>query len=398
MIPITPKTTLSLEKTAKLAQKLIDLTENQNLELPDDLQGQFENYLNFQYCFVRDIDKYLHQQRHYEDEEHIEVIATIVETCPEFLATEYKYDDVIPCHTAANMATSSAYNHLLTFLDIGLQYSIGGEDSRGGLLRHGSLRCIRDPEVFEAMRNHDPPLFYVEDVQKHGLLCNAASEHSLDLVEYFYNLDPSSLCDPNGYCKAICSATLFSNRNDPERLEVIEYLLQLIASRRNDSDEPLGGLLRNLFSFVFGWREKAWDCIGRAISTNNGLDTLPILPQIILHTPIYCSESIKRFPSIVHVRDTNNGDRLPIHVALEVGMEYSRNFERLITASQEYLKEVDPVTNWTPFVLATMGKTCHLGVLFRLLREYPEQAGEWDWSAGSENIPRENYKRRKVNE
>lgn len=175
---------------------------------------------------------------------------------------------------------------------------------------------------------------------------------------------------------------------------MVEYLLQLILSR-NDSDEPLGGLLRCLFPFVATWGEKAWDCIKRALSTNNGFDRLPVLPQIILHTHFLCSQSITRFPSIVHTRDINNGNSLPIHVALEEGMKYSHNFEDLITASQEYLKEVDPMTNWTPFVLATMGKTCHLGVLFRLLREYPEQAEAWDWSAGSKKM---NCKRRKVNE
>ena len=77
MIAITSKTTLSLEKTGKLVQKLLDLTENQNLELPDDLQAQFGNYLNFQYCFVRNIDRYLHEHSNYEDEEHIEVVTTI---------------------------------------------------------------------------------------------------------------------------------------------------------------------------------------------------------------------------------------------------------------------------------------------------------------------------------
>ena len=98
----------------------------------------------------------------------------VVETCPEFLATEYKYDEVLPCCKAAKMATSSAHNYLLTFLGIGLQHNIGGEGSRGGLLRHGSLYSIKDPEVFEALRNHDPPLFYEEDVQEYGLLHHAA--------------------------------------------------------------------------------------------------------------------------------------------------------------------------------------------------------------------------------
>ena len=75
-------------------------------------------------------------------------------------------------------------------------------------------------------------------------------------------------------------------------------------------------------------------------------DNLPcILHQTIKYTPQYYSEVIKWFPTSVLICDKKYMNRLPIHVALERGMKWSLELQYLILASQEYLKEVDPVTN-----------------------------------------------------
>ena len=129
--------------------------------------------------------------------------------------------------------------------------------------------------------------------------------------------------------------------------------------------------------------ERAWDCIERAVLKQKALNDMPrILHQTILHAPEYCSEVIKRFPESVHLRNKNG--RLPIHVALEKGMEWSIELSYLLNASQEYLKEVDPVTNWAPFVLAGMRKSCGLRKIFDLLRTHPEHVeksrdGKYIW-------------------
>ena len=119
-------------------------------------------------------------------------------------------------------------------------------------------------------------------------------------------------------------------------------------------------------------KEKIWDCIERALLKHKELNDLPciLVHQTIQHTPEYCSEVIKRFPQSVHLRNKNN--RLPIHVALEKGMGWSLELAYLLNASQEYLKEVDPVTNLPPFVLAGMGESCDLRTIYDLLRKHPE--------------------------
>ena len=110
--------------------------------------------------------------------------------------------------------------------------------------------------------------------------------------------------------------------------------------------------------------------------------------------PAYFSEVIKRFPESVHVRDKNG--RLPIHIALEKGMEWSTELAYLLVTSQEYLKEVDPVTNWPPFVLAGMGESCDLRIIYDLLRKHPEHVeksgdGTYIWEK------RVNYRKGKWN-
>ena len=53
-------------------------------------------------------------------------------------------------------------------------------------------------------------------------------------------------------------------------------------------------------------------------------------------------------------------------------MEWLLELSCLLIASQEYLKEVDPVTNWPPFVLTGMGESCDLRIIYDLLLEHPE--------------------------
>lgn len=69
----------------------------------------------------------------FEDEDNVEMITTVVETCPKFLAPKDE-DGMLPCHLAVIHVSYSAHKHLLLFGRIGFQHTIGGEESRGGLL------------------------------------------------------------------------------------------------------------------------------------------------------------------------------------------------------------------------------------------------------------------------
>ena len=199
MIPITSVTTLSIEKTATLMQKLFDLRDEQNIELPNWMSSKLDDIIEEQEVFIEDIDDYLHNTSHFEDESRIETITTIVETCPEFLATHDEHG-WLPCYYAAEASSLTNTKYLISFVEIGLKHDIGGKGGRGGLLvkndggkKRALQRGVKDPDVIDALQKHNPPLFYKKDVKKCKLIHYAATYCSLDLVKYFHNLDPPCL-------------------------------------------------------------------------------------------------------------------------------------------------------------------------------------------------------------
>ena len=428
MIPIAQSsTTISIYQTTQIAKNCGFLAEDILKKLDDELLNNpnlFEDMSKYAnnnddileklQDLTKIIDKSLHQSHTFENEneERFEVISEIVQTCPEFLATKDTHGR-LPCHVAASVASSSASKYLMLFIEIGLKYSIGGEDSRGGLLitnghEWNALKCIEDPEVFDVLQKYEPPLFCKADVQKYHLLHNAAGFHrNLKLVKYLYNLDPSCLYQLERSFTVMWYAVCVGGKTTAS-LEVVQYLIQQHILQ-DVSNENVGGLFRKLFSnkyvvdmMVKKWgREAAWDCIERALSSSKiDLDKLPLLRQIILLKPEYCSDVIKRFPSLVHIRDPNDSNRLPIHVALETGMKWSLELMYLIAVSHEYVKDVDPVTKLPPFALAAMGTSCDLRTIYHLLHKYPEHV---EMSCGSiggykKYIPVENCKRRRMNE
>ena len=185
-------------------------------------------------------------------------------------------------------------------------------------------------------------------------------------------------------------------------MKVIQYLLQ-------HSDEVIDSLLTKVANsdkgliierWVHRWgRQDVWNCIESALSTSKKLDSLPILHKVIEHTPKHCSEVINRFPNSVHVRDPNNYNRLPIHVALTTGMKFSIELTCIINSSQEHLNEVDPVTKWPPFVLAAMGTSCDLITIYRMLQSHPDHVEMWcdGIVTNKEYITVDTCKRRKMN-
>ena len=339
-IPITSATTLSIEKTATLLQKLFDLREEQNVELPDFISSKVDDLLKEQHQFVKDIDKYLQST---PDESRLETFTAIVKTCPEFLATQKR--GRLPCWRAAEASSPTNTKCLISFAELGMKHDIGGIGSRGGLLVQDvkgftALKKIQDPNVFDALKKHNPPLFYKEDVQRYGLVHCAAKYHSLDLVKYFHKLDPSCLQSRKKNNKLPIHYAVCSRGKNNESTKVMKYLLQ-------QGNEAIGSLFETVTGtndlildlWVERWgRQDVWDCIESALSTSRNLDNLPILHKVIEHTPQYSSEVMNRFPNSVHVRDPNNYNRLPIHVALVTGMKLSLELTCIINSSQEHLK------------------------------------------------------------
>ena len=90
---------------------------------------------------------------------------------------------------------------------------------------------------------------------------------------------------------------------------------------------------------------------------------------MIQHAPEQILNAMTRFPHAVFLRDENN--RLPIHIALESGMQWSAGLVSLMNATISNLKEKDPVTGLYPFALAAMEPSCDLRTIIHLLKLYP---------------------------
>ena len=402
----------SIEKATDMLLTLVDLKKDQSLELPETISGRVTELLLAQQDLMLEIKKYLVQENNYRNENDTKTITAIVQTCPEFLSIRDR-NGQLPCHVAAKKASSTVHKQLLSFVDVGCQHNIWPDDRRGGLLQNdrfrlNALHYIKDPKVFDILRKHDPPLFYIEDVQKYDLLHHATETHSLGLIKYFYNLDPSCLCQID-YDDNLPIHHAVRRREDGHKEEIIRYVLQQSVSH-SVLNETVGGLftivpysLENRLAIeviVMSYgREGAWDCIERALSASPHLEKLPLLHQIIKHIPRYCTDVINRFPSSIFVRDSNNNNRLPIHVALEGGMKISTELTCLLVACQKQLAEVDPVTKWPPFVLAAMETSCDMVTIYRLLQKNPEHVETWcNCSVKRKHVRVENCKRRKISE
>lgn len=392
MIPITSETTFYPEKATQLTQGLLDLRDNENVDISEDISQSIDAILAAQQKLVRQIDDYInnHKPLQQSEEDKFKTVSKIVETYPDFLATKDQHG-MIPCHyKAINSKKHSKYLELYT--KIGVKHGIGGRDGRGGLLvtdnrGHNALHFLNDPQVFEMLREMDPPLFYIEDVKKYNLLQNAIVNHGEYLVKYFCDIFPSYLYQlDEGNKLPIHHAIIawwqyFKDDADPEN-NYFKYLQETVSILLRKSlthpisYESIGGLFTKIENGVlvidylvdkFG-NDRTWELVENALSSSNF--TFPLLIQTIKQAPKHCAEVIQRFPDSVYARDKDR--RLPIYVALESGMRWSISLLFLLTASQAYLKDVDPVTKLPPFVLAGTGTSCELKTIYGLVRKYPD--------------------------
>ena len=237
MIPISSSTTLSIDKTARLLQNLVDLRNKRETNLPNHILKSVDNLLKAQQKFVKQTDIYLHDPNLYlaADDDDIETVKTIVQIHPEFLATQDR-NGYLPCNHLGltGLCTNSFHKHLVLFAHIGYHHNIGGRDRRGGLLvptifDSNTLHLINDSRLFKLLQNHDPPLFYKKDVQTHHLLHNAVENHDLNLVKFLYNLNPSSLHQEILHELSITELPIHCAINRGVRVEnliIVQYLLE----------------------------------------------------------------------------------------------------------------------------------------------------------------------------
>ncbi len=383
-------TDISIEKVSLLLQALLDVEKKSQKELPRDVGKLVYGLLEAQRTFVAGIDTFMHRS----DEDDFEwesdneaTISAIIGICPEFLHTK---DDggFIPiyCSVGYNHQTNIMYLPLLA--EAGMKHGVGGGNGRGGLLVEDNdgfnalQRCAyhdsSSHEVMKALMEMDPPLFVKEDILRYNLL-NFAIEWSssrsgvLKALEFYITMESSCIFqrDKNNEYP-------ISNAFD---VDVAQYLLRTML-KHNRQDPSIGGLfttssdgkrrtgLQKLIA-RFGQR-RTWDMIAREVSLYKDL---PILHRVIECVPDEINQVLSRFPHSLFVRDENN--RLPIHVALENGLEWSAEFVAIMNSNILCLNEKDPLSECYPFVLAAKNLQCDLRTIHYLLRMHPKQIEEY---------------------
>lgn len=396
--PITTDTNLSIIQTARLLQALIDVTggspndngdSNNRPTLPESLRVCVAESLSIQKELVKEVDEYMHSWERKVDE--INVVNAIVDTCPEFLATKDIYG-FLPIHSFAYSKIEDAVIEYVPHLaEAGQKHGIGESDERGGLLikNRGGFNALqlltaqkKSSTVMEKLKCADPPLLLKKDVRKYHLLQEAVGDESIEMAKYMAKLDPSCLCyDHSGLgipLKRVCCYKNYEvdKEHKEERLELMKYLLHAALSY-DASDNSIGGLFAQvnddeliLDSMVEKYGdEDTWSSIKEALSS---FADLPLLHQVIKHCPANINHVVTKFPNSVLLRDKQG--RLPIHIALECGMEWNAELVFMMHLNRDNLKDFDPVTKRPPFVLAALNETasCDLSTVYFLLREHPE--------------------------
>ncbi len=386
---MSTKTELTTDKVALLLKRLLNVKEKTQKGLPDDMEELVENFLDAQETFVRGIDKFMHRVSPEWKFDDKEAVTAIVETCPEFLQTVGHDTKGIPLHYNAPGSRVGEANgmYFLLFAKVGYEHGIGGKDGRGGLLVKDRepfnplQNCARlntsSHEVMTALMEMNPPLFTKEDVSGQQLLHCAAVHGNLEDLKFYIDLDPRCLFQKDEiddyYPIRVCE----------DDIEAVQYLLKR-ALEYNPRHPSIGGLFskyansQNIFHdhnrvvlrdiISKNGKKKAWDAIEKELSPYKDI---PILHRVIEHAPDQIMEVVSRFPHASFLRDENN--RLPIHIALEKGIEWSVELVAIMNANMSHLNQKDPVTGYYPFALAAEEPRCDLRTIYHLLKMHPGQ-------------------------
>ncbi len=209
MIPISSSTSLSLDQSAKLVQKVLKLKKEQNVEIPELIQCSINQYLTAHTRLLKNIDAYFHCPvqlvKNVPHGNYNEVTKTIIDTTPEFLATTDEFS-LLPMHYQSHFNDEM----FVYMVQRGVELNVGGDDKRGGLFhttrrldrfgRSTDYRIKMCKRNFELLRNNDPPLFFPKDIVKTPFLHSALSRFSIvglsdrkQVVPYFIDLNPNCL-------------------------------------------------------------------------------------------------------------------------------------------------------------------------------------------------------------
>jgi hypothetical protein len=385
-----------IKRISKVFQGLVDFIgdhreSSEGITVPEHIQTLVLNLRVAHEAFEEGIEEYMHAKK--DDLSEVKTVKRIIEESPYYLTVKDKRG-YLPIFSAT--CYESSFPTLIPLLaKAGVQYGVGGDGGRGGLLVENNNRenvlnnmtFIGHFDSMKALLNAEPPLLIKSDVVKYELIHEAAAGNKIDMMKMMIEMDPAALygtASSTGVLPIHCTRSV-----DAFRLllkSAVEYdpkhsSIGGLFAKDNDGIMPIKNIIEDVGT------EDLFTCIEQTLSTYKDI---PILHKAILHAPECLHDIITTFPDSCFLRDENG--RLPIHVALETGMKWSSELSSIMNANSEHLDEVDPVTKLCLGALAAVKPTCGLRTINYLMLKHPKNA-----KVTASCSDQEQCKRRKLN-
>ncbi len=315
------------------------------------------------------------------EKNEVDTIEKIVHAFPNML----RYSDGLenlPIHKAASdELAADIFVPLLAKCAVNLLDSVKDDTTRGGLTAMnknnrtplGMIARRGDVKTFEKLCNMEPPLVNKEDVIECSLLHHAACNGTnSEMVESIIKFNPDALYSQKYYANYL---PIHASCCDGGSIDISSLLFER-AVHHDTTNSSIGGLFKKdkygrmaITKMInrYGPTE-TWKFIEKTLST---LKEVPIIHYTIMHAPQYVDDFLLRFPHACFLRDKDG--RLPVHVALECGLQWSISLVSIMNTNATYLGDVDPVTGFCLCGLAAMQPSCDLRTINYLIRTHPRQ-------------------------
>ncbi len=364
-----------------LLQNLVSLKEQQEMlgnEFPEQIRVLISQFESMRKVFCEALVDFMRRSKW--DDEEMELTTTIIETCPSIMKVKGNIIHPLPIHSAAG---ANASEFVVLLAKAGKRYGMredGGLLSQDGIgMNVYQLLVSKDhSETLKAL--YDARILNRDVARRHSIAHFAAWCRSLKTLKLCADIDPASLfLEDNGRGSPL--NVLACMPGDLEgKITTIKYIFNK-AIQCDPAHPSVGGLLTPTPSVVRNeetvttlhnmiernGEDTTWNLIEEMLSRYTDI---PILHRVIKHAPDQILNTIQRFPQAVFIRDNDN--RLPIHVALEEGMQWCFELVSILNANISHLKDKDPVTGFYPYALAASEPSCDLKTIIHLLKLYPQ--------------------------
>ncbi|GFH58440.1 hypothetical protein CTEN210_14916 [Chaetoceros tenuissimus] len=320
----------------------------------------------------------------------VEAVEKVVKKFPSTLT--YRSNDrmgKIPIQWAAQ--SFHGYEYVPVLAKVGMEYKVGGEDARGGLLMvdpYGNwgwntlqmMTNMRSNEEDDEDRHHSDlkrlnvlkelramGLLLKRDIQEQYLQVFSCWEPCQMRFKYFANWDPDALLG-----RIIQENKPFIHYMSSESKEQ-RIILALKAGFQHHPH--IGGLLfieddqgTTAFDCLVNEKgvEKAMSLLHELLSTDCNY---PILHHVFIKAPQHKGLFMDKFPWAYHLKDHNGRE---IHQAvLAAGPDIMDKNLMFATLTDDQIQTQDPINDLYPFAAMAVGEHADLEKIFYLLRRQP---------------------------